>query len=250
MRTRLRDRRNILSSNAPNLLYTGAITTAEPKGNGLMRRLSALGLFVITMFLCQAGAGSAQEGSPEGSYQQTCSDISVKKGTLHAHCKDEKGKTHRASLAHYQNCTADIANKNGSLVCAQREGGAAVQPSGSYTETCKDIHMKGGTLHAICKSADGHEAPTSLRDADRCAQGVVNINGVLNCGINDVLPPGSYLATCKDVRLAGSTLVASCNNGKDRWIITELREAHKCGGDITNHEGKLQCVPIKRMEKR
>jgi hypothetical protein len=79
---------------------------------------------------------------------------------------------------------------------------------------------------------------------------VVNINGVLNCEVSDVLPPGSYLATCKDVRLTGTTLVASCNNGKDRWLPAELRDAHKCGGDITNHEGKLQCVPIRRMEKR
>jgi hypothetical protein len=50
--------------------------------------------------------------------------------------------------------------------------------------------MRGSTLHAICKSYDGHEGPA------------------------------------------------------------ELRDAHKCGGDITNHEGKLQCVPIRRMEKR
>jgi hypothetical protein len=214
-----------------------------------MRRLSTLGLFVITVFLCQAGRSAAQEGNPEGSYQQTCSDISVKKGTLHARCKDEKGKTHRASLAHYANCTADIANNNGSLVCAQREGGAAVQPGGSYTQTCKDIHMRGSTLHATCKSYDGHEAPALLRNADRCAQGVVNINGVLNCEVNDVLPPGSYLATCKDVRLKGTSLVASCNNGKDRWLTTELRDANKCGGDISNQNGTLRCVPIK-MEKR
>lgn len=225
-----------------------------------MRRLSALGLstlglstlgvFVIAVFLCQAARGSAQEGRPQGSYQQTCSDISVKKGTLHARCKDEKGKTHHSSLAHYENCAADIANINGSLICAQHEGGAAVQPSGSYTETCKDIHMKGSTLHAVCKSYDGHEAPAMLRDAGRCAQGVVNINGVLSCEISDVLPPGSYLATCRDVRLKGTTLVASCNDGKDRWITTELRDAHKCAGDISNQNGIIHCVPIRRMEKR
>jgi hypothetical protein len=214
-----------------------------------MRRLSALGLFVITVFLCQAGRSAAQASSPEGSYQQTCSDISVKKGTLHARCKDEKGKTHHASLAHYENCAADIANNKGSLVCAPREGGAAVQPAGSYTQSCKDIHMRGGTLHAICKSYDGNEAPAILRNADRCAQGVVNINGVLNCEVNDVLPPGSYLATCKDIRLKGTSLVANCNNGKDRWLPTELRDAHKCGGDISNQNGTLRCVPIK-MEKR
>jgi len=59
-----------------------------------MRRLTTLGLFGITVFWCHSGRSAAQEGSPEGSYQQTCSDISVKKGTLHARCKDEKGKTH------------------------------------------------------------------------------------------------------------------------------------------------------------
>src|SRR5256885_5532138 len=179
-----------------------------------MRRLTTLGLFVITVFLCHSGRGAAQGGNPEGSYQQTCSDISVKKGPLHARCKDEKGKTHRASLAHYENCTADIANRNGSLVCAQREGGAAVQPAGSYMQTCKDIHMRGSTLHAICKSYDGHEAPAILRDAGRCAQGVVNINGVLNCEVNDVLPPGSYIATCKTYRLPGPPLAPPANTAK------------------------------------
>src|ERR1700740_2686712 len=43
------------------------------EGEWLMRRLSALGLFVIAMFLCQAGRCADQEGRPGGSYQQTCS---------------------------------------------------------------------------------------------------------------------------------------------------------------------------------
>ena len=216
-----------------------------------MRRFSTLGLVAIMIVLGQAGgAGAAQEANPPGSYQQTCSDISVKKGTLYARCQDEKGKAHSAKLSHYEKCGTDIANKNGDLQCAHGEGGAPSQPRGSYTESCRDIKMKGTTLQAICKSFDGREAPTSLRDANRCAQGVVNVNGVLNCEVSDVLPPGSYISTCKDVRLQGTTLMASCNNGKDRFVAAELREAHKCSGDITNHEGKLQCVPIKKMEKR
>ena len=148
-------------------------------------------------------AGAAQEGNPPGSYQQTCRDISVKKGTLHAHCQDEKGKAHSTKLSHYEKCGADIANKNGDLHCAQGEGGAPSQPRGSYTQSCQDIQMRGSTLHAICKSHDGHESPAALRDADRCAQGVVNVNGILNCEVSDVLPPGSYIATCKDVRTRG-----------------------------------------------
>ncbi|HZI55739.1 MAG TPA: CVNH domain-containing protein [Verrucomicrobiae bacterium] len=218
-----------------------------------MRCLRVLGLAAIMVALGLACAsGSAQEANPPGSYQQTCSNISVKKGNLYAKCADEKGKTHSARLSSYESCS-DIVNKNGSLECARgerHEGHGSSQPPGSYMESCRDIQMKGSTLHAICRSFDGREAPTSLHDANRCAQGVVNMNGILNCEVSDVLPPGSYISSCKDVRLQGTTLVASCNNGKDRWVPAELREAHKCSGDITNHEGKLQCVPIKRMEKR
>lgn len=218
-----------------------------------MRCLRILGLSAITVVLGLACAsGSAQEANPAGSYQQTCSDVSVKKGNLYARCADEKGKTHSAKLSNYERCS-DIVNKNGSLECARgehHEGHTPSQPPGSYTQSCRDIRMKGSTLHAICKSVDGREAPTSLHDANRCAQGVVNVNGILNCEVSDVLPPGSYISSCKDVRLQGTTLAASCNNGKDRWVPAELRDAHKCSGDITNQNGALRCVPIKRMEKR
>ena len=211
-----------------------------------MRCLRTLGLVAIMV----AVLGSAQEVAPPGSYRQTCSDISVRKGNLYAKCQDEKGKAHSAKLSSYEKCGSDIVNKNGSLECARREGHAPSQPPGLYTETCKDIRMKGSTLHAICKSLDGREAPASLRDANRCSQGVVNVNGILNCEVSDVLPPGSYISTCKDVRLQGTTLVASCNNGKDRWITAELRDAHKCSGDIANQNGALRCTPIKKVERR
>jgi CVNH domain len=224
----------------------------------VMRCISTLSLVAITIVLGQAGRSiAAQETNPPGSYQQTCSDISVKKGNLYAKCQDEKGKAHSTKLSSYEKCGSDIVNKNGHLECARAEGGTPSQPSGplsqpsgSYTESCKDIRMKGSTLHAICKSLDGREMPTSLRDANRCSQGVVNINGILNCQVNDVLPPGSYISTCKDVRMHGTTLYASCNNGKDRWLAAQLRDANKCSGDIANQNGTLRCTPFKRMEKR
>lgn len=215
-----------------------------------MRSISTLSFFAITILLGQAGAlGSAQEANPTGSYQQTCSDISVKKGNLYAKCKDEKGKAHHAKLSGYEKCS-DITNKNGKLECTGgSEGGAPTQPRGSYTDSCRNIQMKGTTLHAICKSLDGRELPTSLKEANRCSEGVANINGILNCEVSGVLPPGSYIATCKDVRLHGTTLFASCNDGKDHWPNASLRDANKCGGDIANQNGALRCIPIK-MEKR
>ncbi|HEY2914748.1 MAG TPA: CVNH domain-containing protein, partial [Candidatus Angelobacter sp.] len=200
-----------------------------------MRSSRILDFLAIMLFGgCAVGLGAAQQANPEGTYQQTCSDVSVKKGTLYAKCQDTRGKSHAAKLSHYEKCS-DIANKNGKLECAGGEKAAAPsQPAGSYTESCKNIQMKGTTLHAVCKSLDGRELPTSLKDANRCAEGVANINGILNCEASGVLPPGSYIATCKDVKLQGSMLSATCNDGKDRWRNTFLRDANKCNGDIAN----------------
>lgn len=214
-------------------------------------RLSSTFNFLAIMILlgCAAGSSLAQEANPEGSYQQTCSDISVKKGTLHAKCQDTQGKSHSAKLSHYEKCS-DIANKNGHLECAGGEKAAAPsQPTGSYTQSCKNIQMKGTTLHAVCKSLDGRELPTSLKGANRCAEGVANINGILNCEVSGVLPPGSYIATCKDVRLQGTSLSATCDDGKDHWLNTTLRDANRCNGDIANQNGTLRCTAINR-EKR
>jgi hypothetical protein len=240
---------DFLSANHHHLHYTwpGA---GKYEGILPMRCISILMVMAITMAVGQTGGGgSPQEGNPPGSYQQTCSDISVRKGNLYAKCQDEKGKVHSAKLSRYEKCSTDIVNKNGSLQC-RSEHAAPSQPPGSYTETCKDIKMKGTTLHAVCKSIDGREMPTSLKEANRCSEGVANINGILNCIVSDVLPPGSYIASCQDVRMRGATLYASCNNGKDRFVPAQLRDAHKCTGDIANHNGSLKCIPVKRMEKR
>jgi hypothetical protein len=216
-----------------------------------MRSISTLSFFAVMILLGSTYVRSAaQEANPAGSYQQTCSDISVKKGNLYAKCQDTKGKVHSAKLAHFEKCS-EIANKNGKLECSGGgEGGPPSQPRGSYTDSCRNIQMKGATLHAVCKSLDGRELPTSLKDANRCSEGVANINGILNCQVSDVLPPGSYIATCKDVRLQGTTLIASCDDGKDHWLNATLRDANRCGGDIANQNGALRCTSFRRMEKR
>lgn len=215
-------------------------------------RLSGTSNFLAMIILlgCAACVSTAQEANPEGSYQQTCSDISVKKGTLYAKCQDATGKSHSAKLSHYEKCS-DIANKDGKLECAGGSQAAVPsQPTGSYTDSCKNIQMKGTTLHAVCKGLDGREMPTSLKDANRCAEGVANVNGILNCEASGVLPPGSYISTCKDVQLLGTMLYATCQDGKGRWRNAGLRDVQKCNGDIANQNGRLRCMPIRNMERR
>ncbi|SRR5579884_3770801 len=214
-----------------------------------MHRMSAF--VIVIFFMLMAGAASAQqEGTPVGPYQQSCNEVSVKKGSLYAKCQDEKGKYHSTRLSDYARCSSDNTNKNGNLECAHEGNAASNLPIGSYNETCKDIRMKGTTLHAVCKSNDGRELPTSLREANRCMDGVVNLNGILTCQVNDVLPPGSYISTCKDIRMKGTTLYASCNNGKDQWLNAEMHQANQCTGDIANQNGALRCTPFRTMERR
>lgn len=212
-----------------------------------MRGIRLTGLAISILLGYSGVAVSAQNTNPPGPFLETCTDVSVKNGNLYATCKDDKGKPHSAKLSAYEKCSTAIINKNGSLECPH--AGSALPP-GSYTDSCRKIQMKGTTLRAVCKNMDGRDIETFLKDATSCSQGVINVNGFLNCAMNDVLPPGSYLATCKDIRVQSGTLYASCNNGKDQWLDATMSDVHKCTGDIANQEGTLHCTEIKKVERR
>ncbi|HEX2330086.1 MAG TPA: CVNH domain-containing protein [Candidatus Angelobacter sp.] len=114
-------------------------------------------------------------------------------------------------------------------------------PRGSYTQTCKNIDVKGNILRANCQSSDGKWVHTELKNADRCSEGVVNLDGLLTCQ-TETIPPGSYLTSCQDIRVLGNNLAASCKNSKGKMVKTELYNAGQCSGDITNLNGSLRCV--------
>jgi hypothetical protein len=118
---------------------------------------------------------------------------------------------------------------------------AQTTPNGPYTATCQDIRMKGTTLHANCQTAEGKMTPATLPNAARCSDGVINLNGVLSCQ-SGTIPPGSYLSTCIDPRVQGTTLRANCKDDKGKDVSTELRNANQCVGDIANTSGALRCV--------
>ncbi len=122
-------------------------------------------------------------------------------------------------------------------------------PSGPYTESCHNIAMKGNTLRAQCQSVDGKWNSVELRNAKSCAQGLTNINGVLSCQTG-IIPPGSYIGTCTDFNLHGSTLLASCRNDKGTDVATELRKANLCTGDIANKNGSLKCVALEKSAEK
>lgn len=149
---------------------------------------------------------------------------------------------------------------------------ALAQPGGSYQQTCRNIGVRGSTLHAECQNTGGGWQSTELRDYNRCNGEIQNINGSLQCtgnnrggyGPNDGrgddhgrdadrghdrdhdrdqyngAPRGSYYQTCQNVQVNGNTLTASCQKKNGKTRNTSLHNYQQCR-DIENDNGKLRC---------
>ncbi|WP_437769521.1 hypothetical protein WMF27_07935 [Sorangium sp. So ce281] len=60
-------------------------------------------------------------------------------------------------------------------------------------------------------------------------------------GDRDHAPRGSYLRTCRNIRMDRGTLYARCEDRRGNWHPTRLVDARRCRGDIENRNGQLRC---------
>ncbi len=66
-------------------------------------------------------AASAQS-IPQGSYERSCRDVSIRSDVLHASCRTDRGDWNRTILNMRTCDRGDVANRNGILVCDNRGG--------------------------------------------------------------------------------------------------------------------------------
>jgi hypothetical protein len=114
-------------------------------------------------------------------------------------------------------------------------------PPGSYQQSCKNIGMRGDDLRARCKDAYGHYHDSVLDHADRCWGDISNNNGNLVCEKNGAMPRGSFVQSCRDVRVRWNVLLARCQNREGRWVDTSLEQFSRCNSEISNEDGQLRC---------
>lgn len=133
-------------------------------------------------------APAAAQYAPQGSYQQSCTNVHVRAGQLIAHCTNPQGIRVRSSIALGSCRGGDIANSNGQLTChgggfGRRGGGMMMgrAPNGSYRQSCQNVQMRGGLLRATCPDANGHMIQTSLDTRGCRGTDVANRNGQLVC---------------------------------------------------------------------
>ncbi len=203
---------------------------------------------------------------PRGSYVETCRDIRVDGNNLFAKCENMRHRWMRTSLQQFDGCVGGIINDDGQLVCGRR----AAPFSGSYVRTCAPIYVRGDDLRARCLTVNQQWAWTQLDGFDRCRGDIANENGQLRCEWRGREhdadyrdrdrdrddhdrdrddhdrdhrrePRGSFLNTCRDVRVDGDTLKARCQASDGRWGWTNLNDWDSCRGDIANINGQLMC---------
>jgi hypothetical protein len=61
------------------------------------------------------------------------------------------------------------------------------------------------------------------------------------------VPQGSYLGTCKEVRMLEDTLTAFCSKGDGTWQTTQLWHADRCNGSVQNAGGDLVCAMMPQV---
>jgi hypothetical protein len=132
----------------------------------------------------------------------------------------------------------------------QRWGGGWGQvPSGSYQQSCRDVRVSGSgpaaTLTASCQDPRGRWNYSSVR-LNQCRGEIINWSGRLTCapgggpGWGGNLPRGSYQQSCRDVRVSGPTLSASCRDNRGRWNYSSIR-FNDCRSGVGNNNGRLAC---------
>ena len=125
-------------------------------------------------------------GIPGGSYQDSCTNISLENDGylavfVSALCPDGLGNWIGNSVQPfwYSLCLEEPVNIYGYLSCSW---GIKVAPPGSYRASCLNPRFDGQNLWANCRAIDGTWTTGALlADAALCTGDIANMNGVLTC---------------------------------------------------------------------
>jgi hypothetical protein len=186
------------------------------------------------------GALTCSRGSrpPAGTYARSCEQAFVDGPNLRANCRNRGGGVAATTLLDFGHCVGDISNDDGVLRCSRGN----LPPDGSYADSCRSTFMDGQTLTSVCRTITGAEVPTSLANVGACRSTITNINGRLTCIMGSgPIPPGSYMASCRDIVVTPTTITASCRTIDNANRTSVLANPASCLQPIDNIDGFLAC---------
>lgn len=189
-------------------------------------------------------------GVPPGAYRDTCQGCSLdaNRGALRcSHCLTADGRQVPASLSLLR-CAAPPAleNRDGALMCREREGAAPKLPVGPYQQSCHDCKLGAAGLLlscASCRARDGRGRPASYLVQECAPPGRLhNEDGILAC--RGGLPPGTYHGSCEgcSVFLEGVLTCSGCRAADGRKVAASYKlERCPSPGALENRDGVLAC---------
>ena len=77
----------------------------------------------------------------------------------------------------------------GALVGLSVAAHAQAPPPGSYQQSCRDVRMRGPSLTALCRRANGRGEQLTALDVAHCVVDIGNNNGQLVCNGGRPVPP-------------------------------------------------------------
>jgi rSAM-associated Gly-rich repeat protein len=185
-----------------------------------MNRLLLSSLVGASLAAASLAAPASAQYAPSGSYQQSCTNIRVRGNELTASCTSASGARVRSTIALNSCRGGDIANSNGQLVCNGGNG------NGRW----RNRHRDNGYGNGGYNNGNGYGN-----------NGYNNGNGYGYGNGNGYAPGGSYQQSCRNIRMSGGTLTASCPTGNGNWVTTSINPRSCRGADIANRNGQLVC---------
>jgi len=194
-----------------------------------MNRLLLSSLVGASLAAVSLAAPASAQYAPSGSYQQSCTNIRVRGNELTASCTSANGTRVRSSIAVNSCRGGDIANSNGQLVC---NGGSSYGNGYGNGNGRRHRHRDNGYGNGGYNNGNGY------------GYGRGNGNNGYNNGNgygNGYAPSGSYQQSCRNIRMSGGTLTASCPTGNGNYTTTSINPRSCRGADIANRNGQLVC---------
>ena len=205
----------------------------------------------------QPGPGAVVTTFPPGGWRESCMDTSLDNGILRAECLDGTGQ-YAPSELDLRSCRQPVSNRDGRLMCG--EGPPArltVVPSSTMAPSTTSGGTPGAPATGAPRVTVGTVAPPppppppspppqqqqqpavapAPPPAPMVAEPPVQAQDSSAPG---ALPPGNWIATCRNARMIGSILQSECRDRIGMWRLTAI-DTRGCHQPIANRNGGLSC---------